>query len=167
MKATERTGLALAVALLAAGALQTGIAGAVRVRLAEPALLLLIVLLGSIFCEANGGAALGFCAGVAAAAIAAPPVSGFGSIIVSYTLVGFGVGWLEQRVFRDQAGMAVLLAAAGTPLALCLFFVFDPQRHVAHWAACMLGATLYNSLLALPVFLLLRLGVAGRRPRGA
>ena len=74
------------------------------------------------------GRAWGLWPGVLYASLSGPPHGGFGSLIVSRTLVGFAVGWLEERIERDNPFLAVALVTAGTALADCLFFLFAPQR---------------------------------------
>jgi cell shape-determining protein MreD len=152
-----RLGLTLFVAALA----QSLYADAMRIGAAHPDLLLLVALVGSLFCDVNGSAALGFIGGLLYAAKAAPPHGGFGSLIVSRTLVCAGVGWLEERVFRDNPFFAIVLTGVGTALAGVLFALFAPQaaapqHNVLLWARNLSLTTLYNTVLALPCYLLLR-----------
>lgn len=162
MTPSARQGLGFAVALLLATLVQCVYADALRIFGATPDFLLTTALVGSLFCDANGGAALGFFAGLFHASLASPPNGGFGSLIVSRTLTCLLVGWLEERIFRDSVALAVVLAACGTLLAEGLFYVFAPQPNVLHWARSVGLTTLYNSLLALPLHYLLRrlLGLA-------
>ncbi|HZT41069.1 MAG TPA: hypothetical protein VFA07_02710 [Chthonomonadaceae bacterium] len=153
--AARRIGI-LAAALLMAAILQCVYADAVQVWGARPDLLTTTAIVGALFCNANGGAALGFFAGLLLGSLASPPHGGFGSLIVSRTLVGFGVGWLEERLFRDSARLAVSLVALGSLLADLLFFLFAPQPNILHWAGALLKTVLYNTFLALPLYLLLR-----------
>ncbi|HLK56921.1 MAG TPA: rod shape-determining protein MreD [Chthonomonadaceae bacterium] len=164
MNPTLRRRLICALALFLAALVQSAWADAMRFHGAKPDFLVLVALLGAMFCEANESAALGFFAGLLMACLAAPPTSGFGSLIVSRTLVAFGVGWLEERIFRDNALIAVIVAACGTALAEGLFFVFTPQHHIGHWLRGVGLTTLYNALLALPLYLLIR-RCLGPRPR--
>ena len=146
----------LCVALLVAALVQLAFAGSLSIRGVRPDLLLATSLLISMFSDANGGAALGFFAGLIHACFAAPPLGGFGSLLFSRTLVCFGVGWLEERIYRDNGLLAVVLVGLGTLLAEGVFFVLSPQRHLVHWARSVGGMTLYNVLLAYPLYLLLR-----------
>ena len=156
MSPAARRIVILAAALLMAAVLQCVYADAMQVGGARPDLLTATAIVGALFCDANGGAALGFFAGLLLASLASPPHGGFGSLIVSRTLVGFGVGWLEERLFRDRALLAVVLVALGTLLADLLFFLFAPQPHILHWASALLKTALYNAILALPLYWLLR-----------
>ena len=156
MSPSAGQGVRLGIALFLAALVQSLWASSLRIGSAQPDFLLIVAIIGSLFCDANGAAALGLFAGLLLAALAAPPHAGFGSLIVSRTLVCFGVGWLEERIFRDNALIALAIVASGTALTGILFFLFDPQPNVLHWARTLLQSTLYNTLLALPLYLLMR-----------
>lgn len=148
--------LRLAAALLLAALVQLGFAPSIGIRGVRPDLLLSTALLSAMFSEANGGAALGFFAGLIHASFAAPSAGGFGSLIVSRILVCFGVGWLEERIYRDNGLLAVVIVGIGTLLTEGVFFILSPQRHLVHWTRSIGGTTLYNLVLAYPLYLLLR-----------
>lgn len=164
MTPSTRRILALYGAILFASVAQALWADAITVRGARPDLITATAVLCALQCGANEAAFLGFLAGLMMAALTSPPKSGFGSLIVSRTVVGFAVGWLEERIERDNPILAVLLVTAGTALAHCFFFLFDPQRSILHWARSMGLGTLYNTIIALPLYLLLRLMI-GKRTR--
>ena len=149
-------GVKLGFALFLAALLQSVYSDSLTFGGAHPDFLLATAIVGAMFCTPNGGATLGFFAGLLHACLAAPPHGGFGSLIVTRTLAGFGVGWLEDRIFRDNALIALALVALGTTLAEGLFFIFAPLRNVAHWARGMGLTVLYNTLLAIPLYLLIR-----------
>ncbi len=159
-----RRALRLSVALLVAALVQLAFADYLSLRGARPDILLATALISSMFCEANGGAVLGFSVGLIHACFAAPP-GGFGSLLFSRTLVCFGVGWLEERIYRDSGLLAVVLVTLGTALSECLFFVSAPQRHLLHWARSVGTTTLYNLVLAYPLYLLLRRWLGPLRER--
>ena len=163
MTPATRRAAALYLAVFLAAILQTVYADAIHIRGARPDLLTATALICALFCDANGGAGVGFMAGLLFASLSGPPGRGYGSIIVSRTLVGFGVGWLEERIERDNPFLAVALVTVGTLLADCLFFLFAPQRgQMAHWARGMLLTTLYNAVLAYPLYLVVRRMVGER-----
>lgn len=157
IKPSTRRVLALYGAILLSAVVQATFASALCFRGARPDLLTATAILCALQCSANEAAGIGFLAGLFFAALTSPPRSGFGSLIVSRTLVGFAVGWMEDRIERDNPLLAVLLVAIGTALADALFFLFAPQRPIMHWVRGMGLSTLYNAVLALPLYLLLRL----------
>ena len=156
MTPSARRTAGLCLGLFMAAMAQSVWADAMQIRGAKPDFLTATALLGALSCDANGGAALGFVAGLFSASLATPPHGGFGGIIVSRTLVAATIGWLDERVFRDNALIAVALVAGGTALAEGLFFLIAPQPHVLHWAKSVLLTTMYNTALALPLYLLIR-----------
>jgi rod shape-determining protein MreD len=164
MSPSARRGIGLGAAIFLAALAQIVYADSLRIHGARPDFLIVVTVLGAMFCDANGGAALGFFAGLLHASFAAPPLAGFGSLIVSRVLVGFGVGWLEERIFRDNVLIAVALVALGTLLVEGLFFLFAPQQHILHWARSVGFTTLYNAVLAVPLYLLVRRMAGMHRP---
>ena len=156
MSPSARRTAGLCLTLFLAALAQSVWADAMQIRGARPDFLTAAAILGALSCDANGGAALGFAAGLLHASLAAPPNGGFGGLIVSRTLVAATIGWLDERVFRDNALIAVALVAGGTALAEGLFFLFAPQPHVSHWVKAVLLTTLYNTVLALPLYFLIR-----------
>ncbi len=164
MTPSARRTAGLILSLFLAAMAQSVWADAMQIRGARPDFLTAVALLGALSCDANGGAALGFAAGLIHASLASPPHGGFGGIIVSRTLVAATIGWLDERVFRDNALIAVALVAVGTALAEALFFLFAPQPHVLHWAKAVLYTILYNTVLALPLYFLIR-KVTGEQQR--
>ena len=161
MTPTARRALGLGAAILLAAIAQAVWGNALHLRGAQPDFLTATAILCALFCDANSGAGVGFACGLLLASLAGPPHGGFGSLIVSRVLVGFGAGWLEERIERDNPLLAVGLVSAGTALAGCLFFLFAPQHTIGHWARSMMLTTLYNAVLALPLYFLVRL-LAGK-----
>lgn len=115
----------------------------------RPNVCLCAMLLSSLFVGPNTASGLGFWAGLLEASYAATDV---GSLIVSRTLAGFGVGVLEERIFRDHVLVAVAAAFLGTLGAEGCFFVFAPQAHARAWAAATTGEAVANALLAVPMY---------------
>jgi len=131
-----RRGIKLAAALFLAAVLQAAFADSVKIWGGRPDLLLTTALVGAMFCGEGAAALLGFSAALLHASLAAPPHAGVGSILVSRTLVCFGIGCMEDRLYRDSVLVALLVVLLGTLSAECLFFVFYPQHNVLNWAEC-------------------------------
>ncbi len=145
----------LSVCLLFAITLQSTFADSIQIQGVKPDIILTLALVGAMFCDGNGGALLGFIAGLFFAAIASPP-AGFGAIIISRTLGGFGVGWLGEHLFRENLKLAIPIVMGGTILTEALFFVIAPQANIPLWIRHTLGNSLYNAVLTIPVYLLLK-----------
>jgi hypothetical protein len=157
----QRTILIIAL-LVCAAAAQSLWANSLRISYARADFVLITALLCSQFCSGAEAAAVGFGAGLLSASIASPAGGGFGSLVVSRTLVCFGVGWLEERLFRDNAVIAIALVSGGTVLAESLFFAFDPHFPAASWARGVGFEVAYNVCLTLPIYLLVRVSIRTR-----
>lgn len=156
MSSSAWWGVKLAAVLFLAGVLQAAFANSVQVWGARPDLLLTTALVGAMFCGEGPAALLGFSAALLHASIAAPPHAGVGSILVSRTLVCFGIGRMEERLYRDSVVVALLVTLLGTLAAEGLFFAFYPQQNIQTWARQMLLTTAWNSVLAAPVYYAMR-----------
>lgn len=155
------------ILLVCASAAQSAWANSMTVGGARPDFVLITSLLCSQFCSSIEGASVGFGAGLLSASLATPFDGGFGSIVVSRTLVCAGVGWLDERVFRDNAAIAVALVSGGTLLAEGLFYVFDPHFPAVRWARGVGLELIYNVFLTIPIYLIVRLCVRTRRAAAA
>jgi hypothetical protein len=158
-------GIKLAVALFIAGVLQAAFANSATLWGARPDLLLITSLIGAMFCGEGGSALVGFSAALMHASLAAPPQAGVGSIRVSRTLVCFGVGWMEDRMYRDSAFVAIFVVVLGTLATECLFFIFYPQHRLLQWARLLLLTLAWNGILAAPCYYCIR-AVLGRHREG-
>ena len=153
----------LVILLVCAAAAQGVWANSITISHAHPDFVLITALLCSQFCSAVEGAIIGFSAGLLSGTLASPFDGGYGSIVVSRTLVCFGVGWLEERVFRDNAAIAIALVSGGTLLAEGLFYAFDPHFPAASWARGVGLELIYNVCLTIPLYLIVRICLRTRR----
>lgn len=153
----------LGLILFLAVCVQSAFAESLRLFGVTPDIPLVVAIVGSMFYDANRGALTGFIAGVFHAALTSPSGGGFTALILSRLLVCFGVGWLEERVFRDSFPLALGIVALGSLFTECLFFVIAPQPNLSHWLRQMLFTVLYNTLLTLPTYLTVRKFVASVR----
>ncbi len=149
-------GIKLAAAVFLAGILQAALAGVADLWGGRPDFLLTTALVGAMFCGEGSSALLGFSAALIYASLAAPPHAGVGSLLVSRTLACFGIGCLEDRLYRDSVTVALLVVLLGTLSAECLFFVFNPQHNVLAWGRMLLLTMAWNGVLAAPCFYAVR-----------
>lgn len=149
-------GIKLTLALLIAALLQGVYADSLTIFGARPDILLAILIIAGLNGDTNNGAAYGFYAGLMHASLAAPPRNGFGSLIVSRTVIGFLTGWFENKVERHHPLIVLGFVTLGTLLTELLFFVLSPQRTPFHWFRNVCLTTLYNAVLAIPLFYAIR-----------
>lgn len=152
MSPTTWRGVKLAAVLFAVGVLQAAMANFPGLWGTRPDLLLTASLVGAMFCGEAASALVGFSAALIHASLAAPPQTGVGSVLVSRTLVCFGIGCMEDRLYRDSAIVAVVVVVAGTLATECLYFLFDPQHNLLRWARALLFTVVWNAALAAPCY---------------
>jgi rod shape-determining protein MreD len=143
----------LGAVVLFAFTLNAAFGSAMEFHGARPNLAVTTLLLCCLYADANLGAQLGFFLGLLEASFAARYV---GSFIVTRSLAGFFVGILEERIFRDSPIVALLVVPAGTLFTEGCFFLFAPQPHVLRWLTRTLLQVLYNTALAIPIYLIIR-----------
>jgi len=101
----------------------------------------------------KSGAVTGFFAGVIQGALAGANMAQY---VVSRTLSGFLLGWLNTLEFDANAVVAFFAVFATTILSqLLLMFLAPPPRIIAFLLATI-GSAVYNGVLAMPLFMLLK-----------
>lgn len=111
------------------------------------------LMVAGLFVGASTGAVLGLALGILQASYGSVYA---GSVMVSRTTAGWGVGVLEEHLFRDNAYVAVGLTFAGTLFCELTFFACAPQSDIRAFATGAFWTACGNGLLALPVYLALR-----------
>ncbi len=162
MVPTSRVFLAALVIWLAA-VLQGRVAHAVSIHGAQPNLPLVALACSALLVGSTPGLLLGFWAGLLAAV--SFPLT-YGSLFVSRILAGAFAGGFGRSLIRDNLVVPPVMVFATTLLAELIYLLMAPGQpihHLRRWAEQTGGELLYNTLLALPVYLLLRLLQVGRQ----
>lgn len=142
-----------AVVLIGLFTLHAAFASSLCYRDWRPNLALTGLFLAALFAGPNAGAVMGFCTGLMEASFVCDDV---GSFIVTRTLAGFAVGALEDRIYRDNIFVALVIVLQGTLLVHGCFFLVAPQPHALLYATRAAEECLYNGALAIPLFYLIR-----------
>ncbi len=155
----------LAAALIWLAAVAQGRAAhALSVHGVQPDLRLVVLACGALLVGGPRGTLLGFWTGLLTAA-AAPGL--YGSLFLSRLMAGALAGGVGRSLIGGNFLVPPLVTLAATLVAEAVTVVLAPGlalHHIRHWLWLAGGGALYNSLLALPASLLLRvLGVG--RPR--
>lgn len=155
---------ALLVALLVwlAAVAQGRAAHALSIRGAQPDFPLIVLSCGALLLGSAPGTLLGFWAGLLTA-VSLPMA--YGSVFVSRIAAGVFAGGFGRNLIRDNWVVPPLVVLAATLLAELLTALMAPGfavHHVRRWLWLLGGELLYNTLLALPVSLLLRLCRVGQ-----
>ncbi len=152
----------VAVLIWLAAILQGRAAHALSIHGAQPDLPLIVLACGALLLGSARGTLLGFWAGLLAAA--SLPMT-YGSLFASRIAAGAFAGSFGRSLIRDNLIVPPLVVLAATLLAETISVLMAPGpavHHVRRWLWLLAGEVLYNTLLALPVSLLLRLCRVGR-----
>lgn len=145
--------------VLFAALLQVSVAYRIEVGDAYPDILILVVAAIALLTGSVSGAAHGFLAGVAIALFAALPL---GPHALVGTLVGYTIGRVGEALITDEHPVPPLLAGVFATLAMQIgrplveFLVSPAPVRVDGLLGQAALVTVISSMLALPVFLLVR-----------
>lgn len=142
-----------AIAIIVGVVLQAACASSLAIGTVQPNLALLGLTVASMFVGAEGGAGLGFAAGLMEGAFVSMNV---GSLIVSRVVTAWAIGALERRVFRDSWIVALGVVFCGTMVSETLFLLFAPQPDLPVRLARVVAASAYNGVLSAPLYLTVR-----------
>jgi len=152
-------GVAVGVlALWAASVLQLGLSPHLAISVAWPDFPLVIALCLALFSDRRGGALLGFGAGLVTGAITGADVTLF---VLTRSVVGFLAGWFGHMDLHLNAAVAAIVVVIGS-LAVQLLFLFLGGHHglLTPYLEGTLATSVYNGVIAVPVYALLNKVVA-------
>ena len=135
---------------------QGRLAHVVSIAGAQPDFPLVVLSCGTLLVGRAAGIWLGFWGGMLTAV--SSPLA-YGSLFVSRIAAGTFAGALGQNLIRGNVFVSPLVTLACTGLAELLTTLLAPGyavHHLRHWGIQFGGELIYNSLLAIPVSLLLR-----------
>ncbi len=140
-----------------AAILQGRVAHEVSIRGAQPDLPLVVLSGSAILVGSMRGSLLGFWAGLLAA-VSLP--AAYGSVFAGRIVAGALAGSLGSSLIRSNLLVPPLVTLAANLLAEIVSALIAPGpalHHSRRWLVQTGGEVLYNTVLALPVYLLLRL----------
>ena len=149
--------LLVAFLIWVAAILQGRVAHAVSIRGAQPDFPLVVLSGSAILVGSMRGSLLGFWAGLLAA-VSLP--AAYGSLFASRIVAGAFAGNLGSSLVRANLLVPPLVTLAATLLAetVCMLMAPSPAlHHSRRWLIQTGSEILYNTVLALPVYFLLRL----------
>ncbi len=150
--------MVLAACLLwLAAVFQGRVAHAIAFRGAQPDLPLVFLSVAALLVGSLRGSILGFWTGLLAAS--SFPAA-FGSVFASRIVAGAFSGSFGSALIRSNLLVPPLVTLAASLLAESIAALIAPsfaRHHLRRWLIGTGGEVLYNTLLALPVYLLLRL----------
>lgn len=143
----------MVVALWVAAILERGLAPHMALFGATPDFLLLVTTVSGLMMSRPGGAVTGFGAGLIQGALIGANLSHY---VVSRALGGFMAAWSRHLRFENNSIVLVLATAALTVFAELTFMVTAGPKGIAGFLGDTMGTAIYNGVLAIPVYALLR-----------
>jgi len=159
----------LVVALVAATLLQTMVAPNIRILGANPDFALIVLVCVALLTGSEVGAAFGFLVGTSVAITLMEPL-GLSAFV--FVLVGYFAGRYAETADLSTSFAPLLSVFASTLLANVLFamaqFLLAREVPLGFFVGrVLIPSLILNSLLAVPVYLLVRLWLRGRGERRA
>lgn len=148
-----RTTLKTGVVILLAVAVQGVWAHRMQIGFASPDFSLLMLGCLALLTNPAGGAWAGFFTGWLQGAMIAQMI---GSHIVSRMGAGFITGWIPVWFERKNPLLPVMACIIVVAVSESLLYLLAPRYDLHDWGLRMAGKAIYNGLLALPAYALLK-----------
>ena len=145
--------LVAGVLLWLGAALQGAIAPRMGIFIARPDFLLIFLSVMCLHCTTAGATVLGFFAGLM---MGAPAGANLGAYIISRSVAGFVDGWIGVIGFQPNLFWAAVNTAIVTVVAQLLLMFLAPQQGITAFLAATIASAVYNGVLAIPTYALLR-----------
>ncbi|MBN9500225.1 MAG: hypothetical protein BGO01_19580 [Armatimonadetes bacterium 55-13] len=134
-------------------ALQQAVAHRLGILGFSPDFLLTFVACLCLYASRVGGAVIGFFAGLAAGATIGANLTQY---VFSRSLTGFLDAWSRNFGFDANFVVAAVNAALVTIIAQMILMFFAPPSGITAFVGATIGSAMYNGVLAVPVYALLR-----------
>ena len=145
--------LALALLFWLAAGVQHGAATKLAVFGATPDFLLVVALTSSILMRPGTSAGLGFLAGLLQGAMAGANLA---QHVISRVLTCFFIGYESRLEVGVRVEDAALTVAIGTIVSGVLLTILAPPPEIWPFLRATIGTAIYNGVLAVPTYLLVR-----------
>jgi rod shape-determining protein MreD len=141
--------------LLLASWLQAALSTRIEVFHARPDFVLTTLVCICILVGTTHGTLLSVWAGFLTAVLAG---YNYGSVLVSRLIIGTLSGTLQQHLIQDNIIIPPVTIFLATWLSETIYFLMAPNLHSLHWWSHMvLGESIYNAILSIPIYFGLRL----------
>ena len=148
----QRLGLPILLVLVAS-AVQGDLPPWLVLKGGRPDFVLVVLIATALTLDPVSGAVLGFIAGMVHGSIVGYSL---GSFVVSRTVIGFLAGSVTIRLFSENPVVPVLAAGGLTFLGEAVFLLSNPTPDLLASLNVALAKSLFNSLLTLVAYWLLR-----------
>ncbi|MGV3618674.1 MAG: hypothetical protein ACO1SV_25405 [Fimbriimonas sp.] len=136
-----------------AGGCQRSVSPYVAIGGVAPDFILIVIGCVSLFGSRRSGAVIGFAGGILQGALAGANLAAYA---VSRAVAGFVAGWFNSLEFEAGAVVASVVVFAITLLAQLLLMFVAPPAQIGGFLLATIGSAVYNGVLAMPLYALLR-----------
>lgn len=152
MKGPQLALLAVFIIWIAGGCQQT-LAPAIRFGSVGPDFIIISIGCLSLFSNRRAGTIIGFCGGLLQGALAGTHMAAYA---ISRAISGFVAGWFTTLEFESGVFVAFLVVAVSTVVAQLLLMFMAPPSQISAFILATIGSAVYNGVLAIPLYALLR-----------
>lgn len=146
-------GLWIVVALWVAALLERALSTHISIFGAQPDFLLLVSIIAGLGLNRSGAALTGFGAGLIQGALIGANLSHY---VISRAISAFFASWSRQLRFEMNPLAVATTAAILTVVGRLTFMVTAGPKGIAGFLGDTMGTAIYNGVLAIPVYALLR-----------
>ena len=141
------------ILLWLAGGCQQSVANQFAIAGAAPDYLLVVIVTLSLVVNRRAGGVIGFLGGVIQGAIAGGHMATYA---ITRTILGFLIGWLTGLEFEGNIAVAFVVTAGATCIAQVSFLLMSPRGAILPFLLATIGSAMYNGVLAMPLYALLK-----------
>ncbi len=141
------------VCLWMAGGCQQTLAPKIAIFNAVPDFLIVSIACLSLLSARYAGSLVGFFAGIIHGALAGANLAAYA---ISRTMTGFLVGWFNSFELEANALVALITTVVATIIAQLLLMFIAPPQGLAPFLLATIGTAIYNGVIAVPVYALLK-----------
>ncbi len=146
--------LVVAIVFLVATPLQMAFIPSVQVAGARPDLLLAVCTPLALFLRPAGGAAVGFTSGLLQGALAGANLTHY---VISRSITSFVTSILTSHQIHVGTLVAGLLTVLATLVSRMILMFLTAPPQIGTYLSDTIGSAVYNGVIALPLYALLRL----------
>lgn len=148
-----KVGITAVVGLYLAAAFQTAITPRISFVGISPDFVLAFVAVFAMFVDRLAATITGFFGGVLQGALAGVNTTHY---VITRTLTGFLTGSAKALGLEPSLPVAILVTAIVTAISQVVLFFLAPPSGMGRFLGDTIGAAMYNGVLAIPVYALLR-----------
>ena len=148
-----RAAITTAVALYVLGAVQQGAAAKMAVFGVRPDILLTLTACLALLANRSKAAGAGFLAGLVQGSLAGANTAAY---VISRSVAGFSASWSKVVGYEMRLPAVAIVTFFTTLLAEIVWMFLALRSGIAEFLGATIGTAVYNGVLAMPMYALLR-----------